>query len=97
MENFNPTLHCLEVAKIITNRKERVETAWGKKSQLGVADLIYREAGVGELLEAVETAIHELRVRCGYKVGDSAYDELTQVFERYNQRVEIGRLGGVRK
>jgi hypothetical protein len=97
MKNFNPTLHCMEVGKIIMNRKDRIDTAWGKKSQLGVADLIYRESGVGDLLKVVETAIHELRIRCGYKAGNSAFDELTQVFDRYNERVNIGRLGGIKK
>lgn len=97
MKNFNPTEKCLDAALIIMNGEERIKTSWGTKTKLGIADLVYREAGVGDLLEACESAMHELRVRCGYKKGDSCYDELIQVLEKYNKRLEIGRLGGLKK
>lgn len=36
---------------------------------------------IKKLIEAAEEAYHELRIRCGYKPGDHAYDVLAEALE----------------
>ena len=57
--NQNPTKGCLKVAEIILNGRERIRTAYGTKTKLGIADLIYRETGLKELEEGLYEKIDE--------------------------------------
>ena len=43
-------------------------------------------AAAPELLEACETALHELRIRCGYKGQEAAYVELSAALAKATGR-----------
>ncbi len=54
---WNPTNGCQKAAKVIMNGKQEIKTEYGEKTQMGIADLIYRETEIDGLLEACRLAI----------------------------------------
>lgn len=55
--DWNPTESCKKAAEILMNGEERIKTGYGEKTVLGVADLIYREAGIMDLAEVCELVV----------------------------------------
>lgn len=52
------TSGALRAAKIIMNDKHKIRTDYGEKTVYGIADLIERETGLPELLEALKMVVN---------------------------------------
>ena len=71
-EKWNPTQGCQKAAEIIMNGKERIKTGYGEKTQMGIADLIYRETEIYGLLAACKVALQFISIVSGHTNGDMA-------------------------
>lgn len=58
-ETKQHTPGAVKVAKIIMNGRKLVETPYGEKNADGIADLIDRETGAPELLEASQEMVED--------------------------------------
>lgn len=54
------TQGALRAAAVIMNGRAKIKTDYGEKTAEGIADLIDRETGAGELLEALEVCLKRL-------------------------------------
>ena len=81
---WNPTQGCQKAAEIIMNGKERMKTGYGEKTQMGIADLIYRKTGIDGLLEACKFAL--LCIDENWNDLSNARAELKQAISKAERR-----------